>query len=119
LEAVLSSKYDSEELRDRIHAFNLKVVDLCCHHLKQLEQPVPPEVRQHLARLFLDDTHCDFFFQHYGGIQPNHELAASTNGRWSRLPGGGASRYYVMTVNHFTLKGGFTAIINRLKVCTR
>ena len=68
---MLSSKYESDELRDRINVFNGKVLQLCVHHMRRLREPLPPEVRQHLRRLFLCDTHCDYYFQHYGGTTPS------------------------------------------------
>lgn len=84
VEEVLTSKLDSVELQERVNAFNHKVLALCVWHMQRLDEPLPPEVRQHLCRLFLIDTNCNFFFQKYGGTNPLHELAAKTDGEWTR-----------------------------------
>ena len=114
LETVLSSKYDTEELRDRINGFNQKVLELVVHYIKQVDAPLPPEVRQHLSRLFLDDTHCNYYFEYHGAIRPEHPLAHLANGPAARLPAGGASRYYVGNINHFFKLGGYDAIVTRM-----
>jgi len=112
---ILTSKYDSVELQDRINVFNQKVLELVVYHVKRTTEPLAPEVRQHLTRLFLVDPDCNFYFESYGGIRNEHPLAATTNGWAARLPAGGASRYYVSNVNHFHKLGGFDAVLQRLQ----
>jgi hypothetical protein len=74
-------KLESEDLQRSVNAFNQKVLALCVHSLKQLEQPLPVGIMKHLYRLFLADPKCSHFFDTYGGIFPSDPRAARAEGR--------------------------------------
>jgi hypothetical protein len=46
-------------------------------HFLRMEEPLPREVANLMARLFLDDPSCNFFYMNYGGCRFNNDVAAA------------------------------------------
>lgn len=113
---MLSSRYGHEdELHNRVNDINKKLLQLCVQHMSRFSEPLPPEVRLHLRRLFYDDDSCSEFFALHGAILPRDDLAPTCNGPVGRLPTSGASRHFVGILNHFYALGGYEIMLARLE----
>jgi hypothetical protein len=81
-----------------------------------LEKPEPlhKTIIQLMLRLFLVDDTCNFFFMNYGGCKRDEELGVAAESEYARVPGGGASGYFVMNMSHFGRLSGYDLLIKRL-----
>jgi len=112
LELALSSRCGAG-LADGVYNFMRKAIEFVVFQLRN-PAALDRKTVQMFERIMLADDNCNFFVCTYGAVRPTQAEAEGVDGKFMSLPEGGASRYYVGSVNYFGELDGFELLIKRL-----
>jgi len=112
LETALSSRCYAH-LCDGLNEFIKKAIEFVVFQLRN-PAPLDRKTVQMFERILLADDNCNYFMCNHGAVRPSYPDAEGVDGKYMELPEGGASKYYVGSVNAFGTFGGFDLLISRL-----
>ena len=112
----MRANHKPDSIKARVNDSFKKVYEVIAWRLGQYDKPVPKPVLGMWNQLMLGDDEAYWFFQVGGGCAANSEAAEAVNGRFGRVPQGGASRFFVDNINKLGEEGGFDHVLERLKI---